>query len=106
MVRGVIHLILYRIVYYHLTLAPSEVTGPAQLMQYLVANFMLYLRVSGLFHLIVGMLLSLGIVVRTARRDLDAEHTLPVQVVSLYWHFVDAVWIAIFVTLYLTVVLS
>ncbi len=60
MVRGVIHLILYRIVYYHLTLAPSEVTGPAHLMQYLVANFLLYLRVSGLFHLIVGMLHLFG----------------------------------------------
>ena len=29
-------------------------------MQYLVANFLLYLRVSGLFHLIVGMLLLFG----------------------------------------------
>ena len=60
MVRGVIHLILYRFVYYHVTLAPSEVTGPAQLFQFLVANFALYLRVSGLFHLIVGMLYLFG----------------------------------------------
>jgi D-alanyl-lipoteichoic acid acyltransferase DltB (MBOAT superfamily) len=60
MVRGVIHLILYRFVYYHVTLAPSEVAGPAQLLQYLVANFALYLRVSGLFHLIVGMLYLFG----------------------------------------------
>ena len=59
-VRGVIHLLLYRFVYYHLTLAPSEVTGPAQLIQYLVANFLLYLRVSGLFHLIVGLLYLFG----------------------------------------------
>jgi len=60
MVRGVIHLLLYRFVYYQVTLAPSEVTGPAQLFQYLVANFALYLRVSGLFHLIVGMLYLFG----------------------------------------------
>ena len=60
MVRGVIHLILYRFIYYHVTLAPSEVTGPAQLIQYLVANFLLYLRVSGLFHLVVGMLYLFG----------------------------------------------
>ena len=60
MLRGVIHLILYRYIYYHVTLAPSEVTGPAQLLQYLVANFLLYLRVSGLFHLIVGMLYLFG----------------------------------------------
>ncbi len=60
MVRGVIHLILYRIVYYYLTLAPHEVNDPAQLNQYLVSNFLLYLRVSGLFHLIVGMLYLFG----------------------------------------------
>lgn len=60
MVRGVIHLILYRIVYYYLTLAPHEVGEPAQLTQYLVSNFLLYLRVSGLFHLIIGMLCLFG----------------------------------------------
>ena len=60
MVRGVIHLILYRVVYYYLTLAPAEVTGRAELAQYLVANFLLYLRVSGQFHLIVGMLHLFG----------------------------------------------
>ena len=59
-VRGVIHLILYRYIYYHVTLAPSEVTGPAELLQYLVSNFLLYLRVSGLFHLVVGMLYLFG----------------------------------------------
>lgn len=59
-VRGVIHLLLYRIFYYHLTLAPHEVIDPASLLQYLVSNFMLYLRVSGLFHLIVGILHLFG----------------------------------------------
>lgn len=55
-VRGIIHLLLYRFIYYHVTLAPSEVDSPQALLQYLVANFLLYLRVSGLFHLVVGML--------------------------------------------------
>jgi D-alanyl-lipoteichoic acid acyltransferase DltB (MBOAT superfamily) len=58
--RGVIHLILYRVVYYYFTLAPSEVHGPGDLAQYLVSNFLLYLRVSGQFHLIVGMLYLFG----------------------------------------------
>jgi D-alanyl-lipoteichoic acid acyltransferase DltB (MBOAT superfamily) len=60
MVRGVIHLLLYRIVYLHLTLTPAEVTSPALLMQYIVTSFALYLKVSGLFHLIVGMLYLFG----------------------------------------------
>src|SRR5207244_4698402 len=52
MLRGVIHLLLYRYIYYYVTLAPSEVTGPAELLRYLVSNFLLYLRVSGLFHMV------------------------------------------------------
>lgn len=60
MVRGVVHLLLYRIVYYYFTLAPSEVHGPGDLAQYLLANFLLYLRVSGLFHFVVGMLYLFG----------------------------------------------
>ena len=59
-VRGVVHLLLYRIVYYYFTLAPSEVHGPGDLGQYLVSNFLLYLRVSGTFHLVVGMLYLFG----------------------------------------------
>lgn len=58
--RGIVHLLLYRFFYYHVTLAPSEVAVPADLLQYLVANFMLYLRVSGLFHLVVGILHLFG----------------------------------------------
>jgi len=60
MLRGIIHLILYRIVYYHLTLTPAEVTTPALFLQHLASNFLLYLKVSGLFHLIVGMLYMFG----------------------------------------------
>jgi D-alanyl-lipoteichoic acid acyltransferase DltB (MBOAT superfamily) len=60
MVRGIVHLLLYRLVYYYLVLAPAEVTSPELLMQFLVTNFLLYLKVSGLFHLIVGMLYLFG----------------------------------------------
>ena len=60
MVRGVIHLILYRFIYHYVTLAPSEVMGPGDLIRFLVSNFLLYLRISGQFHLIVGMLYLFG----------------------------------------------
>jgi hypothetical protein len=40
-VRGVIHLLLYRFIYYYLTLAPSEVDGPFDLAQFMVSNFLL-----------------------------------------------------------------
>jgi D-alanyl-lipoteichoic acid acyltransferase DltB (MBOAT superfamily) len=60
MARGVVHLIAYRFVYYYLTLSPAEVRGPGSFGQFVLANFLLYLRVSGQFHLIVGMLYLFG----------------------------------------------
>ena len=58
--RGVTHLILYRLVYYHLTLSPNDVHSPAELVRFLITNILLYLRVSGQFHLIIGMLHLFG----------------------------------------------
>jgi D-alanyl-lipoteichoic acid acyltransferase DltB (MBOAT superfamily) len=60
MTRGLVQLIAYRYVYYHVTLSPSEVVGPGSLLQFMVANFLLYLRISGQFHLVVGMLHLFG----------------------------------------------
>jgi D-alanyl-lipoteichoic acid acyltransferase DltB (MBOAT superfamily) len=87
MVRGVIHLILYRYIYYHVTLAPAEVAGPAQLAQYLVSNFLLYLRVSGLFHLVVGMLhlFGFGLPETHKRYLLAASFTDFWRRINIYW---------------------
>jgi alginate O-acetyltransferase complex protein AlgI len=60
MTRGVIHLILYRFVYMHLTLAPSDVNDAGDLVRYIVSTYLLYLRISGQFHLVVGMLYLFG----------------------------------------------
>ncbi|MFN2399270.1 MAG: hypothetical protein ABR543_11610 [Gemmatimonadaceae bacterium] len=58
--RGVIHLLLYRLVYRNLVISPAEVATGSDLVRYIVAVFLLYLRVSGQFHLIVGMLHLFG----------------------------------------------
>jgi len=55
-VRGLIHLILYRLVYLHLALDPTELLTLGDLVQFLLATFLLYLRISGQFHLITGVL--------------------------------------------------
>jgi len=60
MARGVFHLILYRYVYLHLTLAPSEVFDAGDLVRYMLSTFLLYLRISGQFHLVIGMLYLFG----------------------------------------------
>ena len=59
-VRGIIHLLIYRIVYLYFTVSPGSVSSPGEFLHYIVANFALYLRISGLFHLIVGLLLLFG----------------------------------------------
>ncbi|MGH7504492.1 MAG: hypothetical protein ACRELX_02525, partial [Longimicrobiales bacterium] len=60
MLRGIYQLLLYRIVYQFLTVAPAEVQSTPELLQYILSSYGLYLRVSGLFHLIVGQLLLFG----------------------------------------------
>jgi D-alanyl-lipoteichoic acid acyltransferase DltB (MBOAT superfamily) len=60
MVRGVVHLLLYRLVYQYMVITPAEVRGTGDLARYMVANFLLYLRVSGQFHLIIGILHLFG----------------------------------------------
>ena len=61
MLRGAIHLILYRVVYYYYTPAVEDVEGLAGVVLFIVSAYMLYLRVSGLFHLIIGHHVSLRV---------------------------------------------
>jgi heme/copper-type cytochrome/quinol oxidase subunit 3 len=54
------------------------------------------------FHVFVGLLMNLWLQYYAWRRRFDADHYVPVEAVTLYWHFVDAVWIFILATLYLS----
>jgi hypothetical protein len=58
--RGVVHLILYRILYKNWSMSLYEVENAGDLVHYSVWLFLLYLRVSGQFHIIVGMLHLFG----------------------------------------------
>ena len=58
--RGLLHLLLYRVVYYYWTIAPTEIVDASTLIRYLLVGVLLYLRVGGQFHLIVGLLLMFG----------------------------------------------
>lgn len=60
MFRGVTLLILYRYINYYWAIAPEEVSSLRTLLQYIVSNMMVLVRVSGQFHLIVGMLHLFG----------------------------------------------
>lgn len=58
--RGITHLVLYRFVYQNLVLSPDDVHSPRDFAQHAIALFLLYLRVSGQFHVIVGILRLFG----------------------------------------------
>jgi D-alanyl-lipoteichoic acid acyltransferase DltB (MBOAT superfamily) len=60
MVRGLVHLLLYRVVYLYGATTPESVDSAGGFLWHIVMNFGLYLRISGLFHLIIGMLLLFG----------------------------------------------
>ena len=60
MFKGTTHLLLYRLIYHELLITPEEVRGPASLAAYLICNYLLYLRVSGQFHIACGMLQLFG----------------------------------------------
>jgi cytochrome c oxidase subunit 3 len=53
-------------------------------------------------HVVAGVLSLAAIFVWSALGYFDTRRNAPVLIVSIYWHFVDAVWIVVFATLYLT----
>jgi alginate O-acetyltransferase complex protein AlgI len=58
--RGLVHLLLYRFVYHGVLNDPIDVVRFGDLVQFMLGTFLLYLRVSGQFHLIVGILHLFG----------------------------------------------
>ena len=52
-------------------------------------------------HVTLGILMLFSLVGMSATGRLPDEPAFPVEMVGLYWHFVDIVWIVIFVVVYL-----
>jgi cytochrome c oxidase subunit 3 len=65
--------------------------------------FIFYFTMTGLhaLHMIIGMGLLLWLVLRARKGSFTPNYFAPVEVVGLYWHFVDIVWIFLFPLLYL-----
>lgn len=53
------------------------------------------------FHLIGGISLVGWIALRARRGEFSARHSTPVEVVGLYWSFVDVVWLVLYPLIYL-----
>lgn len=65
--------------------------------------FSFYFMMTGLhgFHVVIGIGLLAWLLKRTRNNEFDSNYFTPVEMVGLYWHFVDLVWIYLFPLLYL-----
>jgi cytochrome c oxidase subunit 3/cytochrome o ubiquinol oxidase subunit 3 len=53
------------------------------------------------FHVIVGLLALTIVLVFALRGVIKREHAERIEVLALYWHFVDAVWVVVFTVVYI-----
>lgn len=60
MLRGFLHLALYKVIYFMAVIEPGEAANGMGAARYMIATYLLYLKISGLFHLIVGLLHMFG----------------------------------------------
>ncbi len=76
---------------------PTYYARPAQIL------FFLYFAMTGMHavHMIVGLGLLTYLFVKAKEDIFTSEYYTPVEMIGLYWHFVDIVWIFLFPLLYL-----
>ena len=65
--------------------------------------FSWYFGMTGLHavHVLVGMGLLTWLLIRSAKGEFSSTYFIPVDLVGLYWHVVDLIWIFLFPLLYL-----
>jgi cytochrome c oxidase subunit 3 len=82
---------------FHLDGVPPDMQGHAQLF------FSLYFAMTGLhaLHMVVGAGLLTFLLLQARAGKYTAEYNTPVDLIGLYWHFVDIIWIFLFPLLYL-----
>jgi hypothetical protein len=87
--RGIFQIVLYRLVYLHVLPAPTAVADFASLVLFTVGSYFLYVRISGIFHLAVGILCLFGF-------DLPPTHRRYFLASSFtdFWHRINIYWTA------------
>ncbi|HYK22379.1 MAG TPA: cytochrome c oxidase subunit 3 [Pyrinomonadaceae bacterium] len=65
--------------------------------------FWIYFAMTGMhaLHMIIGAGLITFLIIFSLKGRFDPEYHSPVEVIGLYWHFVDIIWIFLFPLLYL-----
>ena len=52
-------------------------------------------------HVLIGVIMLTGLLIKALLGGFSSKHFLPIELVGLYWHFVDLVWILLFTLVYL-----
>ncbi|MDB5351262.1 MAG: hypothetical protein JWN86_2509 [Planctomycetota bacterium] len=87
MLRGTLHLLLYRLVYHELLIPMDQVRSVPSLLGFLSCNYLLYLRVSGQFHMACGLLHLFGFSLPETHR-----HYLLATGFTDYWRRINIYW--------------
>ena len=64
------------------------------------ASFLFVITFLHLLHVLGGVLALIGVSFKSFSAKNNTENTLPVELLSTYWHFVDILWIYLFVFLH------
>lgn len=86
------------------TTRPDELpSATAENVQNVHIFFGIYFLMTGLhgIHVLLGMAAIAWVLMRGLRGDFSAAYNTPVDLVGLYWHLVDLIWIFLFPLLYL-----
>ena len=93
LILGIIFLVIQGIEYSHKSFAPQT-----------NAYGGLFFTITGFHgaHVFVGLLMNVVVQIWAWRGWFDADRHLAVTNAAMYWHFVDAVWLVVFFSLYIT----
>jgi len=74
-----------------------ESSGPEELF------FSFYFALTGChaLHMVIGLVVLAILTYQASRSRFSASYFTPIEVLGLYWHFVDCVWVLLFPLLYL-----
>jgi len=83
--------------------AHARELGPSGFSRHAEMFYLAYFLMTGLHatHMIVGLGLLLTLLAMARRDRFGPRYNTPVDMIGLYWHFVDIVWIFLFPLLYL-----
>jgi len=85
--RGLVQLLLYRLVYHSFSVDAASVQHASQALVYLVRPYLLYLRICGSFHLVIGMMHLYGFALPATSHNwvLASNFTDYWRRINIYW---------------------